>query len=352
MDRSWGLRFALPLVIMTVTLLANVRGGAWSWLPVVMMITIGLAREWAGRKNYAVPRYASPRLLNTFLPLCFLMLLLLWGSILRLARTTTTPLLSVGSAVSLGMLIGIVGFVVGHEAIHRTGSTSTWLLGRWLLAFSGSPSFSIEHVYGHHLNVGTREDPTTARRNEPIYRFFFRSVWGQFRGAAAIERRRLIACNRSWWSWHNKIVTGFAMSAAFWLTSAAVGGTRGVIGYAIALLVGRYYLEVTNYIQHFGLIRAPGTPVEPRHAWDHYAMSTNFLTFNLPRHADHHVRGNKPFWELAPGRGSMSLPVGYKTALFVVLVYPVWRKMMTPRLAQWDRECATPAERDLLLAHD
>jgi alkane 1-monooxygenase len=38
--------------------------------------------------------------------------------------------------------------------------------------------FYNEHTKGHHKNVATPEDPATARINESIYEFIFRSVVG------------------------------------------------------------------------------------------------------------------------------------------------------------------------------
>ena len=42
-------------------------------------------------------------------------------------------------------------------------------VGNWLLAFSWDCTFAIEHVYGHHKNVGFPEDPATGKRGENIY---------------------------------------------------------------------------------------------------------------------------------------------------------------------------------------
>ena len=36
--------------------------------------------------------------------------------------------------------------------------------------------FYEEHNYGHHKNVGTYEDPATARKGRVVYVFVFRSI--------------------------------------------------------------------------------------------------------------------------------------------------------------------------------
>ena len=63
---------------------------------------------------------------------------------------------------STGLMIGIVGTIPAHELTHRTWDPVSMLIGRWLLAFSFDTIFSVEHVYGHHRYVSTRDDPATA----------------------------------------------------------------------------------------------------------------------------------------------------------------------------------------------
>ena len=41
-------------------------------------------------------------------------------------------------------------------------------VGNWLLALSWDCTFAIEHVYGHHKNVGYANDPVTASRTERL----------------------------------------------------------------------------------------------------------------------------------------------------------------------------------------
>ena len=65
---------------------------------------------------------------------------------------------------------------VAHELIHRTDKEWDKLVGRWLLAFTWDTGFAIEHVHGHHRNVGTELDPATARRGEYIVAFVWRST--------------------------------------------------------------------------------------------------------------------------------------------------------------------------------
>jgi len=38
---------------------------------------------------------------------------------------------------------------------------------------------------------------------------------------------------------------------------------------------------------------------------------------------------------------------GYLTTLIVALIPPLWHKLMTPKVLEWDRHYATPQERQM-----
>ena len=96
-----------------------------------------------------------------------------------------------GAYVSLGMYYGAAGVNVAHELVHRTDKRRPDLVGRWLLAFTWDTGFAIEHVHGHHRNVGTEQDPATAARGEYIVAFVCRSTIGQWLAAKRYEDERL-----------------------------------------------------------------------------------------------------------------------------------------------------------------
>ena len=88
--------------------------------------------------------------------------------------------MNVADSISLvaltGLFIGIMGTVPGHELVHRKKNKFDMFMGNWLLAFSWDCAFAIEHVYGHHKNVGLGHDPATAKRGENIYLFILRAI--------------------------------------------------------------------------------------------------------------------------------------------------------------------------------
>ncbi len=77
---------------------------------------------------------------------------------------TIHTLWSIDSLVAIllvGASSGYSGIVVAHELIHRRDARAR-LAGRALLCTVLYEHFYTEHVRGHHVRVGTPEDPATA----------------------------------------------------------------------------------------------------------------------------------------------------------------------------------------------
>ncbi len=255
-----------------------------------------------------------------------------------------------GALAGTGLFIGGAATNVAHELVHRTDSRAAMLTGRWLLAFSFDTAFSIEHVYGHHRTVCTPVDPATSRRGEYALAFFVRStVFGNL-SAWRIERARLKRRELSILSFQNRFITGQLMSLTLLALAFAIGGGWAVLAFVITGVQGKLYLELVNFIEHYGLVRVPGTTVEPRHSWNTYRMISSGLLYNLPRHSHHHRYATKPFWTLEEEPDGPNYPYGYMTMILVSLVPPLWHRIVDPRLAEWDAHSATPAERALLQA--
>lgn len=264
------------------------------------------------------------------------------------SRRATGPVHLAGALLGLGLMTGAAATNVAHELVHRTDNPAALLVGRWLLAFSFDTTFSIEHVYGHHRNVATDKDPASARRGEYALAFAVRSAITGNLGAWEIERARLERKGLALWSWHNRVLTGQLMSLAIAGVWTLIAGLAGLAAFAVCAVQGKLYLELVNYIEHYGLVRIPGACVEPRHSWNTYRRVTNGMLYNLARHSNHHRYARKPYWELEAEAGAPTLPHGYMTMIAASLVPPLWHRLMSPRLAHWDAELANAEERQWL----
>ena len=96
--------------------------------------------------------------------------------------------LAIFSACS-GMFLGIQ-IITCHELIHNKDKFAK-AVGFWGMTKWFHSHFIDEHVAGHHAHVGTPNDPSSARKNEPLYYFLFRCHIGQVKVVWDMEVRRI-----------------------------------------------------------------------------------------------------------------------------------------------------------------
>jgi alkane 1-monooxygenase len=80
-----------------------------------------------------------------------------------------------GRILTMGLLCGVFGINVAHELGHRVNKAEQ-VLAKSLLLTSQYIHFFIEHNKGHHKNVATQEDPSSARYNESVFAFYPRTI--------------------------------------------------------------------------------------------------------------------------------------------------------------------------------
>ncbi|MDB4985002.1 MAG: 2Fe-2S iron-sulfur cluster binding protein, partial [Myxococcaceae bacterium] len=264
-------------------------------------------------------------------------------------RDTTLFVHHVSAWLITGLMIGMVGTITAHELTHRTWDPISMFIGRWLLAFSFDTSFAIEHVYGHHRYVSTTEDPATAPRGRNVYHHIVASTVKGNLSAWHIERERLQKKRLPIFSLHNAVLRGYSMSATLVAVACALGGVTAAAFFIACALWGKALLEVVNYMEHYGIVRNPATPVQPRHSWNTNKRVSSWAMFNLTRHSHHHAQGEVPYQDLRPYPNAPMMINGYLTTIVVALIPPLWHRLMTPKVLAWDRDFATAEERELAL---
>ena len=263
------------------------------------------------------------------------------------ARAATTLGHHVSAIILTGLMIGMIATITAHELMHRTWDKGSLVVARWLMAFSFDTAFTIEHVYGHHRYVATPQDPATAPRGRSVYAHIVLSTLAGNASAWRIERDRLLARSLPAWSRHNVVLAGYLMSAVLLALAWAAGGAAGALFFAACGLMGKALLEVVNYMEHYGIVRDPGGPVQPRHSWNTNRRISSWTLFNLTRHSHHHAQGEVAFQDLKPMANAPMMIGGYLTVMVVTLLPPLWHALMTPRLLAWDRDFADAGERGL-----
>ena len=362
------LRFGLMSLLLLASIWQFSRGGPWLWAPFITNVLLVALLDTVGPDETSELSAGTSWPFNLWLfltlPVLVVMHAMLWwmagtgdplglgASLLRLggpdlaaARAASGPGSWFGAILGCGFLTAAAGTTVGHELVHRTRQPLHLVWGRWLLAPTFDASFAIEHVYGHHAKVSTFEDPASARRGERVYGFILRSTFGQLAGAWRLERERLARKGRGPLGLHNRFLRGWLFTAAWMTLAALLGGWRAVAFFVASGIWGKAILEIINFIEHYGLVRIPGSRIEPRHSWNSNAWMSSTVLFNLTRHSDHHAEGSKPFWRLRPLPEAPMLPAGYM-GMIIVALFPFWHeRLMRSRLAEWDTQRASEAER-------
>ena len=241
-----------------------------------------------------------------------------------------------GRIFSMGLLCGTFGINVAHELGHRINKGEQ-MLAKMLLATSLYMHFFIEHNRGHHKHVGTPNDPSSARKNEPIYRFYLRTFVFTYLSAWKISNALCVKKGYSKLSIHNEMLRAQIWQLGLVLLVFIFFGYVTVIYFLLAALIGATLLETVNYIEHYGLQRKLTSSgnferVMPHHSWNSNHPIGRVMLFELTRHSDHHFQASKKYQTLTHHEEAPQLPTGYPGSMLLALVPPLWFKVMNKRI--------------------
>jgi alkane 1-monooxygenase len=335
--------FATVLFLHGLAMVGLLKGGAWTGAAAAMsFIGLPLLDQLLGKddvspsaeqavsletsRGYRYVTYAVGIVQTAYLVAC----IVLWSS-----RDWTAWEYAL-HVVSTGVVTGGIGITVAHELVHRTSRIERWL-GSFMLHQVAYAHFGVEHIEGHHRNVGLRSDPATARMGENVYTFIVRCVvfsWWQVWEIEADRNRRAgvapYGVHNRMWRWTLSFPVGVVVIglAAGWFTAVLA------VAQAIIAII---MLEMVNYVEHYGLERREIKPgvlerVTAKHAWEARHRASNVGLFKLQRHADHHIAPQRRYQSLRVHDESPQLPHGYPVMLMLSLVPPLWRAVIHPRI--------------------
>jgi alkane 1-monooxygenase len=249
-----------------------------------------------------------------------------------------------GLFFGLGVISGAIGIVYAHELLHQKNQLERWL-GDLLLAMVLYSHFRSEHLRVHHLYVGTPRDAVSARYNEGFHRYFARVLRDCPRSAWMAEGLMLARRGLGMRSLKNPFWRYFALQAGALILALAMGGWQGLALMLWQAIVAIWQLELTNYIEHYGLTRrylgdGRYEHVLPRHSWNAAHRASNWLLINLQRHSDHHYKPDRrfPLLQNYDADQAPQLPYGYPLMASIAMIPPIWRRMMNPRVRAWRRQ--------------
>jgi len=361
-----NMRYFMAPILIVASMIGVLIGGPYVWAGVALFgvgilldtLSMSLRTTGAGFDNNGETNglaWLQNAVMYIMLPIfAFLQLALVWRVSQYVGGVPIDPAMFMGIAYQMGItgveLIGAtlstgifagIGIIYGHELAHTKGFS--FIISRLMMGLSGAAHFCYAHVYNHHLELGHSDDPATAPRGRSIYKHFWLSHMGQSKFLFSMEKKRLTKLRKSFISFDNRWIRGYLMSLPTLVLFAWAGGLLGIACMFLVWTVANFELEALNYMEHYGLIREKGQPIDYRHSWDASNLFSAWFFIEIGRQGDHHDRGETHFWELDKV-GSPDGGWGYFTEFTVALVPPLYHHIMKKKLATWDRDQASEGE--------
>lgn len=344
-----ALPFSMSLALFPLIALVATQGGWWLiamplvtwWLFTALDAVLGLELENAD-PDTPEPQLIWYRLVTlVWFPL---QLVTIFGLIWYATRTDhLSTLEAFGLFFGVGVMSGTIGINYSHELMHQKNRVERWLADL-LLATVLYSHFRSEHLLVHHRYVGTTRDPVTARYNEGFHRFFPRVLRQSLISAFAAEKAMLARRGKAWTDPANPFWRYGLLQGLFLMLAFGLGGWLGLALFAFQAAIAVWQLELTNYIEHYGLTRkhlgnGKYEHVLPRHSWNAAHKASNWLLINLQRHSDHHYKPDRrfPLLQTYTEAEAPQLPHGYPVMTMAAMIPPLWRRIMNPRVKAWRR---------------
>lgn len=241
-----------------------------------------------------------------------------------------------GRIGSMGLLCGTFGINVAHELGHRVNKYEQFM-AKALLLTSLYMHFFIEHNKGHHKNVATPEDPSSARLNEPVFIFYFRTIIFSYISAWKIANNEMRKKALPVLHWKNEMLQAQIIQLFFVTAIVLLFGWMTTLYFLIAATIGFLLLETVNYIEHYGLQRKQRDDgnyerAMPHHSWNSNHILGRLMLFELSRHSDHHYLASRKYQVLQHHDDAPQLPTGYPGSMILALVPPLWFYVMNKKI--------------------
>jgi alkane 1-monooxygenase len=337
-----SLKFALPLSLFFMALISFYGKGIMTFIPVFYVFFLIPLVELlipANPENMNAAEEQLAREDRTYdlwvyitLPLQYAFLLLF---LFAAGEQGLTNMELAGRVISMGLLCGAFGINAAHELGHRTKPFER-NMSKALLLTSLYMHFYIEHNKGHHKNVSTPEDPSSARKWEPVYLFYFRTIVNGYISAwqiAADEQRKK---SQSVLHFTNPMIRFQLLQLILLLTIYMVFGIKVMLCFLAAACIGFLLLETVNYIEHYGLQRKKTENgyerAMPEHSWNSSHILGRLMLFELSRHSDHHYLASRKYQILRHHEDAPQMPTGYPGMMLLSFIPPLWFTIMHKRI--------------------
>ncbi|MBS4063033.1 MAG: alkane 1-monooxygenase [Chitinophagaceae bacterium] len=231
-----------------------------------------------------------------------------------------------GRILTMGLLCGVFGINVAHELGHRVNKAEQWM-AKALLLTSQYIHFFIEHNKGHHKNVATHEDPSSARLNESVFAFYPRTIIFSYISAWKIANEEVKKKGKN--ILQNEMLQAQLLQLFFIVLIYFVFNATVLLYYLAAAFMGILLLECVNYIEHYGLSRQKKESglyerTMPHHSWNSNHVIGRLMLFELSRHSDHHYMASRKYQVLRHHDDSPQMHTGYPGMMLLAHIPPLW----------------------------
>lgn len=332
------LSYTIPLVIIVGIGL----GDFWTFLPVA--VTFGIIPllerysktdtsnpnkyeelQWKGHSGFTYILYGHG----------ILQFLIIFTFFIYLFEYDPSTLEITGATLSVGIMMGVVGNNVAHELLHHSEAKDQ-VFAKILLTTSNALHFSIDHIRGHHITVGTDADTSTARIGESYYHFAFRNIFGSYANGWKLEAQRMKKNGLEVVSLQNTMVVFLFVSIFYNFLLLLILDVEYYFYYLLSTIVALFLLAASNYVNHYGLFRRELEdktiePVGAQHSWNSDFKLSRWLLFELTRHSDHHLNPERPYKILRHIESAPQHPAGFAAMILKAFIPPVWFNVMNGR---------------------
>lgn len=347
-------RYYLGTAVTAVTVLGLALGGDWVWLgialfPLLFILDVALPKDFRQRKignDFVadIPLYLQIPLLVALWALFIFRL----GDFAGVDGMGLSTLQVVGMVLSVGWVGAVPTLPITHELMHRRHwfpIAASRVMGTVYL----DPNRDVGHKLTHHLDLCTPADSDTPRRGQNIYSFIWQASYGAYRDAVETNLSSMRKRNIPVYGPKNSLYVEIGMVGGLIALAAVFAGPLGAVIALAAMLFSKLLAEGFNYLQHYGLVRVPGTPIRHHHAWNHLGRVMRPLGMEITNHINHHFDSRWKFHELKTRPDGAQMPSAL-LCFVCALVPPIWSNVIAkPLLRDWDTRFATPDEQVLAM---
>ena len=336
----------LPLGIFPLIFLAAINGGWWLLPAVIFMSVSDFFDKLLGVDGKVLDPYNTTEKGLFWHNLPVWIWAFLWPVTLLFCmwQILVAGHLSVWESIAMAIILTMEAqavFVIGHEMIHRRVKWER-RVGEFLLASASYPTYATEHVYIHHAKVGTPYDVGSAPKGESFWSYLPKELVSNITNSWALDEDRLARRGLPAWHYSNPFWR-YGFGLLFWYGAAYLMGGTWAIPIFIFLGFGCVFsMKLSNYLQHYGLRRVllptgRWEKVAPRHSWSADFKFSNWMFFNMQRHADHHATASRhyPLLQVRGPEESPELPGTYGDMMKILLKPKKWFEKMDPLVEQW-----------------